>query len=392
VFRIVLIVLFAYTGVQLQLLAPNAPAMLVWGATLLLFWLMLSWQFLYRAHAEAIEQPWFHWFAWIGSACFGVWATFVMFALPIDVVGVALGAAKLAPGFMHAALPAALAAAVLVTAVGLWQTLRGPSLKFVSVRVAGLHADLEGLRIVQISDLHVGPTIRHRYVERVVRKALAAEPDIVAITGDLVDGHPERLRDELQPLARLRAPLGTYYVTGNHEYYWGGERWIEAVAALGCRPLIDRHELLKCGAATLLVAGIPDAVASSFGGANGDGIAQAAAVEADFKLLLAHRPGVCTQAAAAGFQLQLSGHTHGGQFFPFNLLVRLTHRHHRGLARVGRMWLYVSAGTGYWGPPHRFWIPAEITVLSLVRAESTDSQTGKKAALFRRSRWNGPAA
>jgi predicted MPP superfamily phosphohydrolase len=370
VFRIVLIVLFVYTGAQLQLLAPDAPALLVWSATLLLFCWMLSWQFLYRAHAEAIEQPWFHWFAWTGSACFGVWATFVMFALPIDVAGLALAAAHVAPGFIQAALPAALVAAVLVTAVGFWQTLHGPSLKLVDVPVDGLHSDLEGLRLVQISDLHVGPTIRHRYVERVVRRALAARPDIIAITGDLVDGHPERLRDELQPLTRLQAPLGTYYVTGNHEYYWGGARWIEAVAALGCRPLIDRHELLRRGDASLLVAGIPDAVASSFGGSKGDGIAQAAGVTADFKLLLAHRPGVCTQAAAAGFQLQLSGHTHGGQFFPFNLLVRLTHRHHRGLARVGRMWLYVSAGTGYWGPPHRFWIPAEITVLSLVRAGS----------------------
>lgn len=362
-------VLLLYTGLQMQFLLPGAPA-LVWLATIALFWLMLSWQVLYRRHSEAVESRWFHWFAWLGSTCFGIWATFVMFSLPIDAVAAAVWLGHGPPGFVRAALQAAFAASVLTTAIGLWQTLRGPELKFVSLPVPGLHEDLAGLTVVQISDLHVGPTIRRRYVERVVRKAQSAAPDMVVITGDLADGRPERLRKELEPLSRLRAPLGNYYVTGNHEYYWGGERWIATMAALGCTPLIDRHATLGRGGATILVAGVADPAARDFGDARSGSVAQAlrGAGAADFKLLLAHRPGVCHAAAAEGFDLQLSGHTHGGQFFPFNLLVRLTHRHHRGLVRIGHMWLYVSAGTGYWGPPHRFWIPAEITVVRLARA------------------------
>ncbi|MGE5467760.1 MAG: metallophosphoesterase [Ignavibacteria bacterium] len=367
-FRVVLIALMLYTGLQAQVLLPGAPG-LAWGATAVVFGLMVGWQMLYRAHAAAVERPWFHWFAWAGSGAFGIWATFVLFSLPVDVAAAVARLLNGPPDFLREGLRGALAAALAVTAAGLWQTLRGPAPKIVEVPVPGLHGDLEGLTIVQISDLHVGPTIRRRYAERVVRRALAAAPDLIAVTGDLADGHPERLRGDTAPLARLAAPLGTYFVTGNHEYYWGGERWIAEAAAFGWTPLIDRNVAVRRGDATLLVAGVADPAARSFGSPQAGSVATAARSEAaaHFRLQLAHRPGVCPAAAAAGFDLQLSGHTHGGQFFPFSLLVRLTHRYHRGLVRLGRMWLYVSAGTGYWGPPHRFWIPAEIAVLRLTK-------------------------
>ncbi|HEX8986611.1 MAG TPA: metallophosphoesterase [Rhodocyclaceae bacterium] len=368
-FRILLIALLLYTGVQAQLLFPGAPSS-AWAATLLVFWLMLAWQILYRRHADVVDARWFRGLAWAGSTCFGVWATFVLFSLPIDAVALAVDAARPSPGLLPDALRGGLAAAVLVTAIGVAQTLRGPVLRTVNVPVEDLHEDLEGFTIVQLSDLHVGPTIRRRYVARVVRRAMSVEADMVAITGDLIDGHPERLSAEIAPLAGLSAPLGVYYVTGNHEYYWGGERWIAAVAGLGCIPLIGRHVVVRRGHAAVLVAGVADPAARDFGLPRGTLVENAArgAPDADLRLLLAHRPGAAGAAAAAGFDLQLSGHTHGGQFFPFSLLVRLTHRYHRGLARLGRMWLYVSAGTGYWGTPHRFWVPAEIAVLKLTRA------------------------
>ncbi len=370
-FWLVLTALLIYTGVQIQALLPATPAAVPWAMTVGLFWLMLAWQFLYRAHADVIEARWFAWLAWIGASTFGIWATFVLFSLPLDVLGPLLRLAHgSGPDFLRDGLAAALGGAVLVTGVGFWQTLRGPAVRLISVPCDGLHRELEGLTIVQISDLHVGPTIRRRYVEHVVQRVLSLAPDLIAITGDLADGHPDRLQEHIGPLALLKAPLGVFYVTGNHEYYWGGQRWIDAVAALGCTTLIDRNEMLDHRGARLLVGGVADAAARQFVAPSCGDIGQAADADGkpDFRLLLAHRPDVCDAAERAGFDLQLSGHTHGGQFFPFNLVVRLTHRYHRGLVRHGRMWLYVSSGTGYWGPPHRFWVPAEITVLRLTTA------------------------
>lgn len=260
------------------------------------------------------------------------------------------------------ARPAILGGAALMTLVGVIQA-RHPRVVRVAVPIPGLPADLAGLRIVQLSDLHVGPTIRRRFVDWVVDATNALAPDLVAVTGDVADGMVADLRDHVAPLARLRAPLGRFFVTGNHEYYWDPRGWTQELERLGLTPLANEHRLLLRGSARLLVAGVTDHSADADPYA-----AVAGAPESDVRILLAHQPRSAHTARAAGFDLQLSGHTHGGQFFPFNLLVRLFQPFVAGLHRLEEMWLYVSRGTGYWGPPLRLGAPSEITLLKLVPA------------------------
>jgi predicted MPP superfamily phosphohydrolase len=178
------------------------------------------------------------------------------------------------------------------------------------------------------------------------------------------------MREEVAPLAELGAPHGKYFVTGNHEYYWDAPGWVREVERLGFAALVNTHRLIERGDGKLLVAGVTDSTASrGTPGHRSDPVAAVTgAPDADVKLLLAHQPTSAFAAQRAGFDLQLSGHTHGGQYFPFNLLVRLFQPFVSGLHRLQNMWLYVSRGTGYWGPPLRLGVPSEITLIELVKA------------------------
>jgi predicted MPP superfamily phosphohydrolase len=189
---------------------------------------------------------------------------------------------------------------------------------------------------------------------------------LIALTGDVADGFPPALRHDVAPLAALHAPLGKYFVTGNHEYYWDAASWVRELEHLGFSALVNAHRLLRRGAARLLLAGVTDLSASGqvVGHASDPAAAVAGAPESDVRVLLAHQPKSAFAAHAVGFDLQLSGHTHGGQYFPFNLLVRLFQPFVAGLHRLEAMWLYVSRGTGYWGPPLRLGAPGEITLNS----------------------------
>ena len=249
--------------------------------------------------------------------------------------------------------------AAFLTLVGI-VLARRPRVVRVTVPIADLPSDLAGFRILQLSDLHVGPTIRRRFVDAVVDRANALQPDLVAVTGDVADGLVPDLRDHVAPLGRLKAPHGTFFVTGNHEYYWDVRGWIAELQRLGLDVLSNEHRLVRRGAGRLLVAGVTDLSAASDPAA-----AVAGAPPSDVRVLLAHQPRSAFAAQAAGYDLQLSGHTHGGQYFPFNLLVRLFQPFVAGLHRLESMWLYVSRGTGYWGPPLRLGAPAEITLLEL---------------------------
>jgi predicted MPP superfamily phosphohydrolase len=240
----------------------------------------------------------------------------------------------------------------------------------VAVPIEGLPADLHGFRIVQLSDLHIGPTLRRAFVERVVQTANGLQPHLVALTGDVADGYVPSLRHHVAPLAELGAPHGKFFVTGNHEYYWDARGWVREVERLGFNALINAHRVVEHGDGTILVAGVTDGLAG--GGTPGHRSDARAAVQGapdtDVRLLLAHQPVSVFAAQDVGFDLQLSGHTHGGQYFPFSLLVRLFQPFVAGLHRLERMWLYVSRGTGYWGPPMRLGAPAEITLIELVPA------------------------
>ena len=264
-----------------------------------------------------------------------------------------------------------LAGSLAALAVGALAALRGPHVRHVDVPLEGLDSELEGFRIVQISDLHVGPTMRGAYVRRVVAMTRKLAPDLIALTGDIVDGPVPRLAHHVAPLADLAAGGRAFLVLGNHDYYAGAAAWSAHFEAMGLRLLRNAHVIVARGAARLLVGGVTDPAARLYdpdAGPRPDRAA-AGAAGAAFRLLLAHNPKIAPLAEKAGFDLQLSGHTHAGQFFPWTLAVRLVHAPHvAGLSRQGRMWVYVSAGTGTWGPPVRFGTTPELTVLRLVRA------------------------
>jgi predicted MPP superfamily phosphohydrolase len=252
---------------------------------------------------------------------------------------------------------------------GLASALSPVAIKRVRVAVDRLTAPASGTRIVQITDVHIGPTIGKGFIEDVVARVNALQPDVIAITGDLVDGSVEELAEHAAPLARLAAKHGVYFVTGNHEYYSGADEWIAHLGKLGIRVL--RNERVRIGGEDGFdLAGIDDHSADAYGRGHGSDLAKALAgrdVERAC-VLLAHQPRGIELADKLGVDLQLSGHTHGGQMFPWNFAVRLQQPFVAGLHRLERAQIYVSKGTGYWGPPMRVGAPAEITEIELVRA------------------------
>lgn len=225
----------------------------------------------------------------------------------------------------------------------------------------GIPSDLDGYRIVQWSDVHIGPTIQRSFVESLVRRTNALNPDAIVITGDLIDGRLDDLRDAIAPLADLRARDGVFVVTGNHEYYWRAGEWVKEFARLGMIFLENEHRVVRDG---LVIAGVTDPAGRDAHKSNLTA-ALAGAPRDAFRVLLAHRPQVADAASRHGVDLQLSGHTHGGQFFPFNLLIRWFQPVVAGLHQIGKTMLYVSRGTGYWGPPSRLGVGGEITLITL---------------------------
>ncbi|HEV7803642.1 MAG TPA: metallophosphoesterase [Burkholderiales bacterium] len=258
---------------------------------------------------------------------------------------------------------------VVALAFGMLVALRGPGVRHVDIHVPDLHPDLEGFRIAQISDLHVGLTIRRRYVECVVRLANELGPDIVALTGDIVDGSVEELARHVAPLQKLPASR-TFFILGNHDCYSGAAPWIAHFRSMGMNVLLNSNAMVAKGGAQLLVGGVVDPAArgTSLRLEPRADLAAAGGSGAAYRVLLAHNPKLAPLGARAGFDLQLSGHTHAGQFFPWTLVVRWVHAPHvAGLSREGPMWVYVSAGTGSWGPPVRFGTQTELTLLRLVK-------------------------
>lgn len=260
--------------------------------------------------------------------------------------------------------------ALTAAATGFAQAIKGPKVIEVEVPIKNLPSDFQGFRIVQISDLHIGPTITKDYAENVVSIANGLNPDLLALTGDFSDGEVELLRPSIAPLKNLKAKHGTFFVTGNHEYYWDPVGWLKEYQELGAKVLTNEHVLIKEKSSQLVLAGVTDhSTGSRIEGHQSDPhkSIQGAPIET-VKILLAHQPESYKEASKAGFDLQLSGHTHSGQFFPFSLFMPLAHKYYVGLNRHENMWIYVNRGTGYWGPPQRFAIPSEITLIKLVRA------------------------
>ncbi|MFD4758807.1 metallophosphoesterase [Streptomyces sp. NPDC058439] len=244
---------------------------------------------------------------------------------------------------------------------GTYGVLRGPRIKRITVPLAKLPRSAHGFRIALVSDIHLGPILGSAHTRRIVDTINRTQPDLVAVVGDLVDGTVADLGPAAEPLARLSAPHGSFFVTGNHEYYSGAAQWVDHVRELGLRPL----ENARVEIAGFDLAGVNDVAGESegqgpdFHRALGDRDRSRAAV------LLAHQPVVIDDAVAHGVDLQLSGHTHGGQLWPGNLVAELANPTVAGLDRYGDTQLYVSRGAGAWGPPVRVGAPSDITVVEL---------------------------
>ena len=266
--------------------------------------------------------------------------------------------------------------ATLATLVGLLNARRRARVVNVEVPVANLPKSLHGFTIAQISDVHVGPTIKRRYVDAIVDAVNSLKADVIAVTGDLVDGSVKDLASHTAPFARLSARHGAFFVTGNHEYYSGEPAWTAEFQRLGMRVLMNEHVVLTHEGSQVVLAGVADYSAHHFDPRQRSDPERAmrdAPASAGARILLAHQPRSAPAAAAAGFDLQLSGHTHGGQFWPWTLFVRLQQPFTAGLHRLNDLWVYISRGTGYWGPPKRLGAPSEITRLRLVPASQVSA-------------------
>lgn len=315
---------------------------------------------------------------WLGWAGMGLFSTlFVLTVIRESVLLLALALDGLRPELINRASlthDSALAVTLLgflITLLGFSNARRTAAVNRVTVPIDNLPAALEGFQLVQISDIHIGPTIRGDYLRRIVLAVNRLRPDMVAITGDLVDGSVRELGPHVKPLADLVSRHGSYFVTGNHEYYSGAHSWIAELRRLGITVLLNDHVVLRHDGAMAVVAGVTDYNAAHFDPthrSNPSAAIAGAPPEAGVRILLAHQPRSAPAAADAGFDLQLSGHTHGGQFMPWNFFVKMQQPFVAGLHRLRQLWVYTSRGTGYWGPPKRFGAPSEITLVTLVSA------------------------
>ena len=258
----------------------------------------------------------------------------------------------------------------VIAGSGARSALQVPEVVEVDIPLVSLPADLEGFRIVQLTDIHVGPTIKSDYLTELVGKANALSPDLIVVTGDLIDGHVHELAEHVAPLAKLTARHGVYFVTGNHEYYWDAPAWIAYISSLGLRVLNNQHEVISHQQSKLVIAGVTDASAGNYVPNHRSDPAKAFAdAPTDLvRIFLAHQPRSFFAAENVAFDIQISGHTHGGQYFPMSVLVHLFQPFVAGLYRHSERWIYVSRGCGYWGPPIRFAAPTEISLIRLVRA------------------------
>ncbi len=303
---------------------------------------------------------------WAGSLTMGWFSSLLILTLLRDAALFIPGASAWTP---ESAL-LVLAISIAMTLIGFVNARRLAKVVRVDIPLDHLSPALDGFTIAQISDIHVGSTIKGDYVRNIVERVNSLNADIIAITGDVVDGRVIQLANDTAPLANLRARHGTYVVTGNHEYYSGADEWMAEFRRLGLRTLMNEHVVIDHDGTRLIVAGVNDYSARRVDTTHGsDADAALAGSPAGVaKILLAHQPRSAAAAEQAGFDLQLSGHTHGGQFWPWNYFVRMQQPFVAGLHRLGHLWVYTSRGTGYWGPPKRFGAPSEITLIKLSKA------------------------
>lgn len=309
------------------------------------------------------------------------WAAYTWLGLAFLLL-VAAGASDVALGLLGMASPAGASdprtvarvqalvvglAGLGLAGVALRRGLAPPALRRIEVPLARWPRALDRFRIVQLSDVHLGPLLDRRFAASLAARVDALAPDLVVVTGDLADGSVGRIGAEAEPLGALRARHGVFFVTGNHDYYSGADDWVARMTRLGWRALRNARVTLERDGARFDLAGVDDhhgALVEPGGGEDLDRALEGRDPDRPV-VLLAHDPATFRRASRAGVDLQLSGHTHGGQIWPFRWAVRLTVPWVAGLYRERASAIYVSCGTGFWGPPMRLGAPAEITELVL---------------------------
>ncbi|GGM78993.1 membrane protein [Longimycelium tulufanense] len=259
---------------------------------------------------------------------------------------------------------AGLAAAGIV-GFGMRSALGTPRVERVTVPLRRLDPGAAGMRIAVVSDLHLSPLLGRAHTERVVRVINDLEPDLVAVVGDLVDGSVENLGPAAAPLQDLASRHGSFFVTGNHDYFSGAEPWLRELERLGVHPLRNERTEIRHGSGVIDLAGVNDLVGRSVNDGPDFDLALGGRPDDRPVVLLAHQPVQVAEAVRHGVDLQLSGHTHGGQMVPFNLAVPLQQPVVAGLGRIDDTWLYVTRGVGFWGPPVRVGAPPDVTLVEL---------------------------
>jgi len=318
----------------------------------LMIWLL---PVLYWGKGEKRDSKLSHFIHYLGYLSMAFISFLFFYLLAVDIIGL----------FIYVPMKSTivLTASGLSLFAGHLIARNGPTVLQVSVNVPGLPAALEGMRIAQITDLHIGLTIRKKYVHEVVAKTLRENADLIVLTGDIADGDIQKYGDDSLPLKSLGDTGRAYMVPGNHDYYSNWPAWKKKFSSLGLKIL--ENQFVKTE--NYLLGGVTDPAARLYGENYGPNPAKAIDRNSSlFKILLAHNPKLAGVSAEAGFDLMLSGHTHAGQFFPWTLVVKFVHRpHFGGLSDEGKMKVYVGPGTGTWGPPVRLGTTPEITILTL---------------------------
>lgn len=365
------LVVFLYIAVSLLLFAPCGPYLKGFSLAALL---LVSLKYVIYEQvggaffAPALPRP----FLLVAEALFGAMILLFFLLLLKDVfLLLAWGGKRLGLPWPFPLFPAwfkvgMVATALLLGAWGTWQSVRVPQVRTVELHLEKLPPGLDGFSVVQLTDLHIGPLQKKEWLQQVVRAVNGESPDLIVLTGDYIDGTASALAEDIAPLAGLRARHGVYGVTGNHEYYWGAAEWSTLLQKLHVTMLFNEHRVLHVGGDKIVIAGLPDHAARSFGGKGPDCDAALRGAPDAPRILLAHQPRDAAKNSLCA-DVQLSGHTHGGLlFFLQPLIAGFNQGFVEGLYAVGGMKLYVSPGTGLWGAfSCRLGVAPEITRLVL---------------------------